>query len=443
MKSFTFFMKSQTFRRMTLARSWVIGIRIICMALFIALAGQVLQPARTFAAGETITLTPSSGAVGSTFTITGSGFTTSPVSVFFNGNLLGSASVVNGSLSNATFHVPNVAAAQYNVVVFTTSGAAMGFSNGATFTVTGAGTALGNLGLSKFVQTASGFNACANGGGCTVQNTAGATETYAVQYQNTANAAIGQLTITDTLQSGQLFVSASSGCVAGAPAPGTGLVTVTCTVNNVPASPLSGSTNHVLITTRPASGFTGVLTNQACATEAGFVGQACSNTTYLTVSGNVVSTGTQICGLVSAFTAPSAFSNTYGQITIGGQSFTIAPTAQITGTISTAAPSNNVCITFAFVNQAATVLTVTPNLASANVVCGVLTVFSTTTSTITVGGIAFPATSTVMGTTGFVLGQTFCFLVQNNTIVGVLTGIPTAAHVVAAGGYHRSQMMAE
>ena len=42
-------------------------------ALFVALAGQALQPARTFAAGETIMLTPSSGAVGSTFTITNLG----------------------------------------------------------------------------------------------------------------------------------------------------------------------------------------------------------------------------------------------------------------------------------------------------------------------------------------------------------------------------------
>jgi uncharacterized repeat protein (TIGR01451 family) len=414
------------------------------MALFIVLAGQALQPARTFAAGETIMLTPSSGAVGSSFTITGSGFTTSSVTVDFNGSLLGSASVSGGSLVNATFQVPNVSANHtYSVVVFTPSGAAMGFSNSANFTVLGPGSTLGNLGLSKFIQTSSGFTACPSGAGCTIQNQSGATETYAIQYQNTANAPIAQLTITDTLQPGQIFVSASAGCVAGAPAPSTALVTVTCTVMNVPASPLNGSTNNVIITTRPSSGFAGVVTNQACASEAGFTGQACSNTTFLTVSGNVVSTGTQICGLVTAFTAPSLVGNSVGSITIAGQTFTIAPNAQISSAITTVAPNNNVCITFAFVNQAATVLTITPNLASVNIVCGVVTVVSTSTSFITVGGMSFPAISSVMLGNTFVIGQTFCFLIQNNTIVGVLSGIPTEAHAVVGGGYHRNRMIAE
>lgn len=431
-----------------MARSWVIGIRIMCMALFLALAGQALQPARTFAAGETISLSPSSGIVGSTFTISGSGFTTSSVSVYFGGNLLGSATVGGGSLVNATFHVPNVTANQaYAIVVYTPSGPAAGFSQSATFTVVGPGSpgpggTLGNLGLTKFIQTGSGFTTCPSGGGCTVQNQPGATETYAIQYQNTANAPIGQLTITDTLQPGQLFVSASPGCVAGAPAPSTAVVTVTCTAANVPASPLNGSTNNVTITTRPADGFAGVLTNQACASEANFVGQACSNTTYLTVSGTVVSTGTQICGPVSAYTPPSLFSNSYGLIQINGQTITIAPNAQITGTITTAPPNNNVCITFAFVNQAATVLTVTPNLASANVVCG-LTFFSMGASTITVGGIVYPVTNSVMTGNLLLSGQTYCFLLQNTTIVGVLSGIPTEAHATVSGGYHGNRMIAE
>jgi hypothetical protein len=413
------------------------------MAVFIALAGQALQPARTFAAGETISLSPSSGIVGSTFTITGSGFTTSSVNVYFNSSLLGSATVSGGSLVNATFHVPNVTANQaYSVVVYTPSGAAMGFSKSATFTVTGPGGTLGNLGLSKFIQTIAGFSACPNGGGCTVQNQPGAAETYAIQYQNTANAPIGQLTITDTLQSGQVLVSASPGCVAGVPAP---MVTVTCTIGNVPASPLNGSTNSVTITTQPTSGFTGVVTNQACASELGFVGQACSNTTYLTVSGNVVSTGTQICGLVTAYTAPSIFTNSYGSITIAGQTFTLAPNAQISGTFSTTSPNNNVCITFAFVNQAATALTVTPNLASVNVICGVVSAVSPATSSITVGGIAYLTLNSVMVGNAFTIGLNYCFLIQNNTIVGVLTGVPTAAHPSASvgGGSYRNRMIAE
>lgn len=414
------------------------GLRIACLALLITVAGLSLQPAHTFAAGEAITLTPNSGTVGSMFTVTGSGFVPSTVAVYFNGNFLGNASVVVGSLVNATFQVPNVATNHaYSVDVV--SGVA-NFSQSANFTVLASSNTLGNLGLSKFIQTGSGFTACPNGGGCTIQNTTGATETYAIQYQNTANAPISQLTIADTLQPGQTFISASTGCAASATSP----VIVTCTVSNVPASPLNGSTNNVQITTRPTTGFTGVITNQACATESGFVGQACSNTTYLTVGGtSVVGTGTQICGLVTMYTPPSLFTNSYGLITIGGQTFTIAPNAQISSTITTASPNNNVCITFTFVNQAATVLTVTPNLATANVVCGVVTVASTATSSITVGGFSYPTVSSVLTGNSFVLGQTYCFLIQNNTIVGILTGVPTEAHAVASGGYHRNLMTAE
>jgi hypothetical protein len=420
-----------------LKRSWMAAVRLVCLALFIAVAGQALQPARTFAAGEAITLTPNSGTVGSSFTVSGSGFAPGSKSVYFGGVFLGNANVVGTSLSNATFQVPNVqTTGVYSVDVV--SGPS-NFSQSANFTVVAGSNSLGNLGLSKFVQTSSGFTACPNGGGCTIQNGSGATETYAIQYQNTANAAISQLTITDTLQAGQTFVSASTGCVASTTSP----VTVTCTVSNVPASPLNGSTNNVTITTRPATGFTGVITNQACASELNFVGQACSNTTYLTVGGTTVGTGTQICGLVTLYTPPSPFTNSYGLVTIGGQTFTIAPTAQISSTITTASPNNNVCITFTFVNQAATVLTVTPNLATANVVCGVLTVFSPGTTSITVGGIAYPALSSVMTGNSFVLGQTYCFLIQNNIIVGVLTGVPTEAHATAMGGYHYNRMIAE
>ncbi|HEY8686156.1 MAG TPA: hypothetical protein VIO57_11165, partial [Chloroflexota bacterium] len=169
-----------------------------------------------------------------------------------------------------------------------------------------------------------------------------------------------------------------------------------------------------------------------------------SNTTYLTVGGtSVVGTGTQICGLVTMYTPPSLFTNSYGLITIGGQTFTIAPNAQISSTITTASPNNNVCITFTFVNQAATVLTVTPNLATANVVCGVVTVASTATSSITVGGFSYPTLSSVLTGNSFVLGQTYCFLIQSNTIVGILTGVPTEAHSVASGGYHRNLMTTE
>jgi uncharacterized repeat protein (TIGR01451 family) len=420
-----------------LKRSWIAGIRVVCLALFIAVAGQTLQPAHTFAAGEAITLTPNSGAVGSSFTVTGGGFVTSPVGIYFNGTFLGSANVVGGNLVNATFQVPNVPANHtYSVAV---ASGAFNFSQSANFTVLASGSTLGNLGLSKFIQTSSGFTACPNGGGCTIQNSSGASETYAIQYQNTANAPIAQLTISDTLQAGQTFVSASAGCVASTTSP----VTVTCTVANVPASPLNGSINSVTITTRPTTGFAGVITNQACATELGFVGQACSNTTYLTIGGTSVATGTQICGVVTFYMPPSPFANAYGLVTIGGQTFTIAPTAQISSTITTTSPNNNVCIRFTFVNQAATVLTVTPNLATANVICGVLTVVSPSTASMVVGGIAYPTLSSVMTTTALVLGQTYCFLLQNGTIVGVLTGTPTEAHAASNGGYHVNRMIAE
>ena len=143
------------------------------------------------------------------------------------------------------------------------------------------------------------------------------------------------------------------------------------------------------------------------------------------------------------YTAPSPFANSYGLVTIGGQTFTIAPSAQISSPITTASPNNNVCITFTFVNQAATVLTVTPNLATANVVCGVLSGFSPGTGAIAVGGIGYPAISSVMTGTALVLGQSYCFLLQNSTIVGVLTGRPPKPMRLRTAGISHNRMIAE
>ena len=114
-------------------RPWMAGIRVACLALFIAVAGQTLQPAHTFAAGEAITVTPNSGVVGSSFTVNGSGFATSPVGVYFNGTFLGNANVVGGSLVNATFQVPNVPANHvYSVAV---ASGPSNFSQSANYTV--------------------------------------------------------------------------------------------------------------------------------------------------------------------------------------------------------------------------------------------------------------------------------------------------------------------
>lgn len=425
-------------------RSLVIGARLLCVALLLALAGQAMQPAGALAAGETITLTPNAGPAGSSFTVTGSGFTGTSVTVYFNGTSLGTAAVMGGALTNATFTVPALPANNaYPVQVLS----AAGLSNSANFTITPLTTALGNLILSKFVQTPAGYVSCGSTMACTTTNTPGATLTYAIQYQNTANAPIGTLTITDTLQAGQTFVSGSSGCVAGAASPTTGLVTVTCTVSNVPASPAAGSTSFVTITTTLASSFTGAATNQACATEAGFVGQACSNTTSVMVTTPSSFTGTtQICGAVTSYVAPTG--GTAGSITIGGQTFTIAPNATFAGSaITTTAPSNNLCITFTFTNGIATALNVSPNLALVNVVCGVFTLVTpapsaTATATVTVGGVSYTATAVAMAGTSLVNGQVHCFLVQNGVIVGVLSGIPTSASAVDAGGIRMGRMLA-
>ncbi|HEX6506987.1 MAG TPA: hypothetical protein VF221_05075 [Chloroflexota bacterium] len=423
-----------------MARSLLIGARYLCVALILALAIPVLQPDRTLAAGETISVTPGFGNVGSSFTVNGTGFTTSTVQVLFNGQVIGTAAVSGGALSNALFQVPNLPAGTYGVQAYTPSGTAAGLSSSTNFTILGPGSTLANLSLSKFVQTTGGFSSCPNGGGCTLPNVSGATITYAIQYQNTANAPIGQLTITDTLPAGQTFVSASTGCVAGAPAPVTGLVTVTCTIVNVPASPLAGSQGFVTVSTRPVASSGTVLTNQACATEAGFVGQACSNTTYVTVTGTVTTGTMQLCGLITAYTAPSASGGTAGSITIGGQTFSIASNAGITGAaITTTAGLNNMCVTFTFVSGVATNLVVSSNLALANVVCGVIGPFTPvsggTTDTVTVGGITFSTTTAVATSMAFVTGQTYCFLIQSGAIVGVLTGIPTAATPVEHNAY--------
>ncbi len=421
-----------------------IGTWLTCLALCVSLAGLASQPSGASAAGQVITVTPGAGPAGSTFTVRGSGFSSSTVAVYFAGAAIGSAAVYGGTV-DASFQVPNVPPNTYAVALYSSI---TGYSESAPFSVTGATSptgptgptsTLGNLIVSKYVQTNSGYSACSSGSGCSTQNMAGNTITYAVQYQNTANQTVSQLTIVDTIQPGQTVVSASTGCAPGPPSGS--LATVICTINNVPAAPLSGSVGSVSITTQPVTSFSGVITNQACATEYGFVGQACSNTTYVTVNGTgTVGSTTQLCGTVSAYVPPSLYSNSYGSVTIGGQTFSIAPNAQMTGVaISTLPQYSNVCIQFTFVNSIVTALNVTSNLAAVNEICGVLSVYSY--NTFTVGGMNYPVAPSVYSGSSFVPQATYCFLIQNGTIVGVLSGIPTAAYPVARGSHLHSLMI--
>jgi uncharacterized repeat protein (TIGR01451 family) len=418
-----------------LTKSTFLALRVLCLSLCLAVAGFALRPEASFASGEAIAVTPNQGPVGSLFTVSGSGFTTSTVYVYFGNTLVGTAPVTNGSIV-ASFRVPNVSAATYSVTVYSPTVPA-GFSQAAAFTVTTGAVLPASLSVQKYVQTSTGYTQCASSGGCTIQNAAGNTITYGIQYQYVSSASVTQLVVTDTLAAGQTFVSASPGCAAGAPSTSTGLVTVTCTFNALPPTPASGASGTVGIVTQPVASFAGVIANQACATESGYSGQTCSNTTYVTVVGATGGAGTtQLCGVVTAYTPP-IYGSSYGTITIGGQTFTISPTAQITGAaLSASAPYNSFCIQFTFVNSQATALAVTSNLAAVNEVCGIVSVYSPTS--FTVGGVTYSSIGSVYTGNVFVSGGQYCFLVQNNVIVGVLSGTPTAATVLSPGGHLRS-----
>jgi uncharacterized repeat protein (TIGR01451 family) len=250
------------------------GSRVLAVAAALILAIGVLQP-HLASAQTSITLYPTSGQANvTTVNVTGSGFQTGEtVNVTFqNFGQVASATATGANGAIATqFVVPAGATpGLYNV---TATGAISGSHASAPFQVfNGPATALS---LSKSVSGPT------NG-----------VLSYQISYQNTGPNTATNVVITDQLQAGQslLVSSLSVGCNYTSPG---GVVTVTCTIGNVPASPNPGSAGAVYFQTQVNSGFNGTINNTATIT-AGNAATQNSNTTSVTIgTGNPGSTSLQ------------------------------------------------------------------------------------------------------------------------------------------------------
>ncbi|MBV9278741.1 MAG: hypothetical protein JOZ41_01550 [Chloroflexi bacterium] len=161
--------------------------------------------------------------------------------------------------------------------------------------------------------------------------------------------------------------------------------------------------------------------------------------TASTTPGPGYGTGTmQLCGVVTAYTAPTATGT--GTIAVAGQTFTIAAGVTTTATIS---PGTSYCFLFTFGTggQIAT-YTVSANLPAVSIVCGVFTAYTPAAggapAYMWVGGISFPVQTTFVPVY-LVRAQVYCFLLgTTGYVVGLLSGVPTlATPYEAAGSAHR------
>ncbi|HLJ67417.1 MAG TPA: hypothetical protein VKX16_08660 [Chloroflexota bacterium] len=267
-----------------------------------------------------------------------------------------------------------------------------------------------------------------NGQGYTTSATAnpGDQLVYSLTYTNNSGVTASSVVITDAIQAGQSLFTVSPSCTINA-----GTYTVTCAVGNV----ASGSSASVYIGAFVNATFAGTIRNMASATYNGATVQ--SNSTVVTVGTPVPTpSGTlTLCGLVNSY-APAG--GTAGAITISGVIVTIAPGASVTGSIATGA---NVCVGFAF-NSAgqANVLVVSSNAPGVGLACGVYTP-SATPGFINVGGIPIQVGTGINLTPFLTQGFSYCFLLTpGGQIYGVLSGIPTSAHVVAGGLRYRGEI---
>lgn len=406
--------------------------RLLLLLPLLAFASLLIRPSGVLAAAA-ITLSPSSGPAGSTFTVSGSGYAPNEVvSIGFQSTTgtgtatpIGTGTASPTGTFQANAQVPlYTTAGTYNV---TARGNTSGLTASAIFTVTGPST---TLYLTKSVSV----------DGLAAQTSAGAvpgdTLTYDLRYGDetpygTGGATpygSGTLTITDALQPGQTLVSAysqSGGC--GTTTSGS-IVTVNCTV----LAPGAGSFHNVYITTVVDSGFSGTIPNTATLT--GPNGQMLtSNQTTVGVTSTTTPTGPTgfptgpfngaftICGLVTSFVPPGPYNN--GSVTIFGQTFAVAAGASFSG--FTGVPGNY-CVSFGYTNGVITSVTAAPNMAGVYVVCGPVG-FSGTGYT--VGAYGLPMTGFTGGQ--FLPGTYTCFLLSpTGAVLGVLSGVPTSIRLL-------------
>ncbi len=268
-----------------MSRGIRIGARAAVVGAALALALQFLQPSIGFAQA-TIALSTYSGPPGTAVTVTGSGFANGDhVTVYFDGTPITSlvASPPNGSFS-VTISVPN--SASYGLHTISVGAIPSGLTASQQFQVTsGAGT---SLSVFKSVEV--------NGGGYYTSTTApvGSTLTYAIQYRNIGSAYATNAYVTDTLQPGQNFVSASAGCTTASSG---GLTTVTCAVGTLPPANTAGSYGTVFISTQ-VTGTAGTINNTAQLYASNVPSQN-SNTTQVTIGGVGGGTGTGLTKTVS------------------------------------------------------------------------------------------------------------------------------------------------
>lgn len=392
--------------------------RVLLLVPLLVFTSVLLGTKVTEAAGG-IYLNPTSGPAGSSFTVYGSNYQTNEVvTVSFNG-MTGTATASPAGTFTTSFNVsPGTAPATYPV---TATGQQPGTAV-AYFTVTAAQPGP-NYSLSKSV-TVSG-----QGSGTTAYP--GDTLTYDIHYANTGVTGSQTATISDTIGTGQAFVSASgpgcnpSGPTTGGYYPG---VTVNCTV------PAAGS-GDVYITTSVLGGYSGPIRNQASMQIGSTV--VTSNVTTVYVPGPApapvtpttpVYTGPffanavfAICGPVTAYSPAGAGA---GSITIAGQNFSLPAGTAIPGLTATPVGAN-ICLVVTSTNGVNAGTYVVPNLSGTSLVCGAIAGVSGTT--VNIGGANFTWTSAVPFT--YLPGQSGCFLLNSNgQIAGVLNGVPTAIH---------------
>jgi len=403
-----------------LARSlWQI-VRSVGVSLILVLALQALNPHSAAASASSIALSPTAGPVGTTVTVSGSGFGAfENINLYFAGNFQKTVASNNGAFTT-TITVPNVPINTYSVTAVGSTIASVSFQ------VTAAPAVLSSLTVAKSVTV--------NGLGYSTNNAArsGDTLTYNFVVTNTSPnvPAIG-VYLTDNMQLGQsAFVASGASC---------GFVAGSRTVNCMLGNMAPGAAVNVSVTAKVDATFAGTITNTATVQGAN-TAQATSNATYITVSqaSPFPASTLTLCGTVTNYIAATV--TLTGTITINGTTVALINGATVTGAVF--AVSTSVCVSFQFnVGFQATSMSISPNLAGVGLACGVYNP-NATTSSIYIAGQAFNVTpGTVLNGYAFA-GQPYCFLASSTgSVYGLLSTIPTSIKFLPSYGMHRAGLV--
>lgn len=400
-----------------MARSlWQI-VRSIALSLILVLALQALNPHSAAASASSITLSPTAAPVGTTVTVSGSGFGAfENVNLYFAGNYQKTVATNNGAFVT-TITVPNVPVNTYSIAVVGSTIAS------ASFQVTAAPTVLSSLTIVKSVTV--------NGLGYSTNNVArnGDTLTYNFVVTNTSPSVTATgVYLTDNMQLGQTAFNAagaSCGFVQGSS-------TVNCALGNI----APGASVSVFVSARVNATFAGTITNLATV-QGTNTAPATSNPTYVTVNQVAPSpfpaSNLTLCGTVTNYVAATV--TLAGTVTVNGTTVALINGSSVTGVL---AVSTSVCVSFQFNSVfQATSMSVSSNLAGVGLVCGAYNP-AAATSSIYIAGQAFSVTpGTVLNGYAFA-GQPYCFLVSSTgSVYGLLSTVPTSIKFLPSYGMHR------